>query len=262
MKNEYPLVTLITPSYNQGDFIEATIKSVLSQTYPHIEYIVLDAMSNDQTEEILLKYKDQIGTTVRAKDKGQSDAIVKGFKLANGELVGWINSDDILSPDCVQRVVKSYVENRSSNIFYSKSVDLISKDGAKIRTFNIKEISHESLLRKSTQLIQPGSFYKKSALEAVGYLDINLKYSMDLDLWLRLLKNGSATEVPGTALASYREWEGTKTSTGDLRLMVERKRLLFNHGARFIDPTISLLNMKIFKRKIKAIFTGKIVGCL
>ena len=98
--NDRPLVTIVTPTYNQGQFIEETIRSVLGQSYPNIEYIVLDAMSTDQTPEIVDRYRDQIAIARREPDRGQSDAIVKGFKLASGDLVGWINSDDVRRTDC------------------------------------------------------------------------------------------------------------------------------------------------------------------
>ncbi|OYU92630.1 MAG: glycosyltransferase, partial [Bacteroidetes bacterium B1(2017)] len=100
------LFTIITPSFNQGEFIEATILSVLNQTYKNIQYIIVDGGSTDNTMDIVNKYRDSIDIIVHEKDKGQSDAINKGFKLSKGDLIGWINSDDILYPTCVENIIK------------------------------------------------------------------------------------------------------------------------------------------------------------
>ena len=226
-----PLVTIITPTYNQGQFIEATIKSVLAQTYKNIEYIVIDAMSTDGTVKILELYNNQIIKIIREPDEGQSDAIVKGFKMAKGELIGWINSDDLLYSDCIEKVVAVYKETPDAVLFYNSKMDILAEDGSYKKLVNVPLISRDHLLRIETNLIQPGSFYTKSALVKVDYFNRKLKYSMDLDLWLRLLNVGRFVDIGSNPIAGYREWEGTKTSTGSLTLLKERKKLLIIHGA-------------------------------
>ena len=108
MKLEYPKITVVTPSYNQGQFIEATIKSVIGQQYPNLEYIVCDGGSTDETVEILKKYADKITWWCSEKDKGQSDAINKGMHRATGDIVCWINSDDVLLPGTLLTVAKFF----------------------------------------------------------------------------------------------------------------------------------------------------------
>ncbi|MDP3538777.1 MAG: glycosyltransferase [Azonexus sp.] len=251
MNTSPPLVTIITPSFNQGQFIEATIKSVLAQTYQNIEFILIDALSTDSTGEIIDRYRQSISHVVQESDKGQSDAIVKGFKMAKGELVGWINSDDILYPDCVEQLVTSYELNPEAVLFYNSKIDIVSGTGAHIKQLDFEIIDRESLLRKSNTLIQPGSFYSRAALEKIDYFDGKLRYSMDLDLWLRLLKIGRCVNFGNGPVAAYREWEGTKTATGATKLLRERRALLIRHGGRVFDKTMLTINIELIKFFIK-----------
>jgi glycosyltransferase involved in cell wall biosynthesis len=248
-----PLVSIVTPSFNQGEFIERTIESVLSQTYKNIEYIVLDAMSSDRTPEILDRYRDKISVTRREPDRGQSDAIVKGFKLARGELVGWVNSDDLLYPECVTRIVEAYRRRPDASIFYCSSIDIISESGERLKTTHVPLRGRDHLLRECNTLIQPGSFYRRTALKAVDYFDTSLRYSMDLDLWLRLLAVGGFVDVSETPIAAYREWGGTKTSTGGARLAKERIAMLTLHGGNRSDNAQKKLRLKIFKEQVKTV---------
>ncbi|MDC8786693.1 glycosyltransferase family 2 protein [Roseateles koreensis] len=251
MDSSRPLVTIITPSYNQGQFIEATIRSVLAQTYTNIEYIVLDAMSNDQTEKVLESYRGKITKVVRESDKGQSDAIVKGFKMAHGDLVGWINSDDVLYPNCVEELVKHYSDNPKVDLFVVPVIDIVDEAGEKTGVIKAPLISRDFILRRNTEIIQPGSFFRRLALEQVGYFNSSLRFSMDLDLWLRLLKTGGFTNYSKVAMAGYREWGGTKTSTGGQRLLKERRTMLFSHGAKWNDATIISINIQLLKERLK-----------
>jgi glycosyltransferase involved in cell wall biosynthesis len=251
MKNNFPLISIITPSYNQGQFIEATIKSVLGQSYPNIEYIVIDALSTDATAEVIDLYKEKISHVIQEKDKGQSDAIVKGFKLAKGELVGWINSDDVLYPDCVRFLVDAYLKTPQAVLFYGPELDIISESGVFVRRMSVHNVSLDGLLRVRNMLPQPGSFYKRESLAKVNYFDIGLKYSMDLDLWIRLLQVGQAVEINALPIAAIREWEGTKTATGTTALLIERRKMLLSHGAKITDKTILMIYVGLLKWGIK-----------
>src|ERR1035437_8370385 len=126
MENK-PLITIVTPSFNQGQFIEETILSVLNQTYKNIQYIIVDGGSTDQTMDVVNKYKDKIDIIINEKDDGQTDAINKGFKLAKGELVGWINSDDMLYPECVEKIVELYIEKPDGAIYYGSKSNFIDE---------------------------------------------------------------------------------------------------------------------------------------
>lgn len=232
------LITIVTPSYNQGQFIEETILSVLNQTYKNIQYIVVDGGSNDQTMNVVNKYEDRIDIIIHEKDKGQTDAINKGFKLAKGELVGWINSDDILYPDCVEKIVKKYVEKPDGAIYYNKFNNMIDGQGHIIESYEKNIPNRDHLLSNNYDVIQQGSFYKRELVEKVGYLNENNHYCMDLDLWLQLLNHGSIYNVSESPSAGFRMWEETKTNTGKEKFLKNIRKVLISNGAKYYFKTV------------------------
>ncbi len=233
-----PKVSIITPSYNQGAFIGATIESVLAQTYPNIEYILIDGGSTDETMAVVAQYRDRIDIVVHERDRGQSDAINKGFRLATGELVGWLNSDDLLYPDCVARIVQLYQQHPDGTIFYGATNDWIDADG-QITGHRFLPIPDRSfLLNQCADIVQQGSFYVARQVHDVGYLDDTIHYCMDLDLWLRLLSRGPIYYDNGPAMAAFRRWEASKTSTGGRRFLRDIRQTLRRHGAGPYAPTV------------------------
>lgn len=223
-KRYEPLVSIVTPSYNQGEFIRATIESVLNQDYPKIEYIVIDGGSTDQTPEILKEYADRL-TYVIEKDNGQSDAINKGFRLAKGEIVAWLNSDDVYEPGCIRRAVKAFEENPDAALVYGNG-NLIDRSGKVIRQFEFsRDFNLWALVNVFDYIMQPTTFFKNKALQEIGYLDENLGWTMDWDLWMRLGMNYEVVFVEDT-LACSREYEETKTSTGAERRLEEILKLM------------------------------------
>jgi glycosyltransferase involved in cell wall biosynthesis len=233
--NDQIKISIVTPSYNQGRFIEATILSVVNQTYKNIEYILVDGGSTDNTMDIVNKYKDRIDIVISEKDKGQSDAINKGFRLSTGKLVGWINSDDILYPDCVEKIVALYHENPDGSIYYPASIDLIDKEG-KFLYKRLQKIPDKNyLLNKNYDVIQQGSFYETNCLKQVGYVDENSYFCMDLDLWLRLLDYGKIYYFEGSSLSAFRIWEETKTSQAGILFLKDIKRTIDKYGAKKIS---------------------------
>lgn len=207
-------ISIVTPSYNQGDYIEETIQSILNQTYKNIEYIIQDGCSSDKTIEVLNKYKNEDNIKVYIeKDKGQSEAINKGFRKSTGELIGWINSDDILERDCIEKIVKKYKQDKNVSILYG-DIELIDSRGGHIGNVNLNDITYNKLLNVNPNITQQGSFYKTELVKKIGYLDENLHYTMDYDLWLRLLKeNDKAVKVKGV-IAKFRLHNESKTSGG------------------------------------------------
>jgi len=231
--NENIKISIITPSYNQGKFIEQTIQSVLNQTYKNIEYILVDGGSTDNTMEIVDRYRNRIDMVISEKDKGQSDAINKGFKQATGELVGWINSDDILYPDCIERIVELYNLHPGGSIYYGATLDCIDREGKLLYKSTHKIPNRDHLLNKNYSVIQQGSFYNSQLVKKIGYLDESIYYSMDLDLWLRLLsENDKIYSYQSQALASFRIWEDTKTMRGGMLFIQNAKEVLEQQGAK------------------------------
>lgn len=223
-------VSIVTPSFNQGQFIERTILSVLNQTYKNIEYIIIDGGSTDETLSIIDKYRDKIDIVVSEKDKGQSDAINKGFRQASGALVGWINSDDILYPHCVEELVKAYDRNPDGAVYFCPRLDVIDSNEQLIETHYRPIKDRNYLLKKNYSVNQPTSFYSNEILKQIDYLDESIHYCMDLDLWLRLLKYGSIYPISNASQGAIRRWEGTKTSTGGKKFLSEVENVLINQG--------------------------------
>lgn len=181
-----PLVSIITPSYNQGVFIEETIRSVLAQGYPRIEYIVVDGASTDSTTSILSNYKDKISLLISEPDSGQASAINKGIQFANGEIIGWINSDDILYKDAVEAVVDAFERNPDVEAVYGNA-----DYGA-----TVEHVSHViygqafefvyAFRRLSIPMPQQGCFWRRSALIKCGVLNEEWQYVLDRDYFIRL----------------------------------------------------------------------------
>jgi glycosyltransferase involved in cell wall biosynthesis len=248
-----PLISIITPSYNQAEFIEATLQSVLQQRYPHIEYIVVDGLSTDGTTSILEKYRHQLSHLIIEKDKGQTDAINKGFKLAKGELVGWINSDDILYEDCVERIVQLYEQHKEQGvIFYNNVNDMLDRAGNVTQTYNKTIPNRAYLLNDNYALIQQGSFYKRSVVEKVGYLNDRIQYCMDLDLWLKLLQHGNIHYLNiDKPTAGFRRWEAAKTSTGGIQFLNDIQNVLQQNKYNRFSRNASRLYIQKLKFQIK-----------
>ena len=228
---ELPLVTIVTPSYNQGQFIDATIRSVLAQTYPNIEYIIVDGGSTDDTMHVVAQYGDRIHRVISERDRGQSDAINKGFRLAKGKLVGWINSDDLLYPDCVAQIVQLYQQHPDGTVFYGAVNDWIDANGHITGKRSLPIPDRDFLLAQNYDLIQQGSFYPTEVVRRVGYLNEANTYCMDLDLWLKLLDHGSIHAYTDQSIAAFRMWEATKTSTGGRAFLRDIRQTLLRHGA-------------------------------
>jgi len=189
-----PKVTVVTPSFNQGEFIEETILSVLNQTYENIEYIIVDGGSTDSTNDILRKYRGRF-TLIQGKDKGQADAINIGLRRATGELVGWLNSDDLLERDGIARIVEGYRQNPTASIYYG-FIKMIDRNGDFLCLPRYGRLTIKNIFLGRPCLLQPGSFYPAELVRKVGYLDVNLRMAMDLDLFLKLLKLGEAQFIP------------------------------------------------------------------
>lgn len=188
------LVSIVTPSYNQASYLEQTIQSVLEQDYPRIEYVVVDGASTDNSFEIIKRYNDRLAYWISEKDSGQAEAINKGFTRANGDILGWLNSDDYYLPGTVSAVVKCFEENPDVVMIYG---DMMAVDemGQTINVLKYKQLSLQDLL--CFQIIgQPSVFFRRSALEKTGLLDTSFHFMLDHHLWIRLTQQGRILHVP------------------------------------------------------------------
>ncbi|PWR76195.1 glycosyltransferase family 2 protein [Methanospirillum stamsii] len=223
-----PLVSIITPSYNQGRFIRQTIESVLNQKYPNIEYIIIDGGSSDNTLEIIKEYESKI-KWISEKDNGQSDAINKGFSMANGEIIAWLNSDDIYLEDAIQKAVDFFTVYPDYGLVYGEGY-LIDENGNNHGRFPCtQEFDEWTLVHKSDYIMQPTTFFKKEAFFRVGKLDTNLHWCMDWDLWIKLSKCYPVGYI-NDYLACSREYDETKTSTGGIKRFKEIVKVMRKYG--------------------------------
>lgn len=186
-------ISIIIPSYNLEQYIKRTIDSVLDQDYENKELIVIDGGSKDQTVEILKSYGDKI-FWISEKDNGQSDAINKGFKIATGDIVAWINADDYYEPNIFQKVADEFLNNLESTSIVYGNCNSNSLDKTKV---NIppNDVTAKKLINFGNLLYQPSTFYNLETVRKVGYLDENLEYWMEYDLYIKLLKENPGRYV-------------------------------------------------------------------
>jgi glycosyltransferase involved in cell wall biosynthesis len=208
LKEPLPLVSIVTPSYNQGRFINRTIESVLSQRYPNIEYVVIDGGSNDDTLAILQSYGNRIDW-VSEPDRGQSDAINKGMARVHGEIQAYLNSDDVLMPNAIERVVSFFKHNPDCDMIYGEA-DYIDENDRFIGRYSTADYSF-SRLRQDCMVCQPAAFWRQRIANKIGPFDEKLNYAMDYDYWLRIAKAGGNISFLPEKLANSRLYEETKT---------------------------------------------------
>jgi len=255
-------VSIITPSFNQAPFLEECIKSVLNQDYPNIEYIIIDGGSTDGSIDIIKKYNDKLTYWISEPDNGQSHAINKGFKKATGDIVAWLNSDDLYFPDAVSTAVTRFEENRDLTLFYGNCV-FIDKNGSYIRYFTeIEPYNQDRLLNFSDYIMQPTTFFSREKLVEVGYLDESFHYVMDWDLWCKLCKIGQVF-YEDKLIAANRDYETTKTNTGGIDRLKEIYTLQKKHKTHFWPNSFfcySAAEIRNISSKEKCNFLKKILS--
>jgi glycosyltransferase involved in cell wall biosynthesis len=208
--SDLPLVSIVTPSYNQGRFLEATLRSVLEQDYPSIEYLVVDGASTDDSVDIIRRYTDRLTWWVSERDTGQSEAINKGLHRARGEIVGWLNSDDVYLPGAVSAAVAAFRASPAAAVVYGDAL-AIDAEG---RSFNLMHLRQYSLvdLMAFNIICQPATFMRRSVLEQVGYLNPAYHLLMDNLLWMNMARVAPLVYVPQTwAAARYHDQAKNRT---------------------------------------------------
>jgi glycosyltransferase involved in cell wall biosynthesis len=189
LTTEMPKITIVTPSYNQGQYLEQTIRSVLEQGYPNLEYIIIDGASTDNSVEIIKQYANKLAYWESCPDTGQSSAINKGLKRAKGDIVSWLNSDDLLLPGALLKIGQFFLQNPMAQVITGYTVR--TDENLRI-LFNhyIPVQTNWFALRDIMYISQQSTFWKKDLLDKFGYIDESLHVNMDLDLWLRFLRAG------------------------------------------------------------------------
>lgn len=224
---DVPLLTVVTPSFNQSEFIAQTIESVVSQDYPRIEYIVMDGGSTDGTLEVLRRYEGRL-RWISENDAGQSDAIHRGFSLGSGDILAWLNADDLYAPGAVSRAVAALMANAGAGFVYGNA-DFIDQDGRPAGHQMRRSWDFDHLLNYRNFISQPATFFRRQAYEAVGGLSLDLHYVMDYDLWIKLGRRFEVVAIPET-LALVRMYAQTKTASGGLARVREMRQMVARHG--------------------------------
>jgi len=258
MSGNLPLVSIVTPSYNQGRFIEDTILSVKNQDYPNIEHIVVDGGSNDDTLEILRKYEDEYNLKwISEPDEGQSDAVNKGFRMAEGEIIGWLNSDDVyFTRDVISYVVGEFERNLGADVVYGDGV-IIGESGLILRVTKMSQwVWNYKLLLLGYPPAQPSLFFRNEVITN-NKIEDDLDYAMDFEFWLRLIQNGYNFHYVNKILSGDR-FHGIKKSVHNIDLLtIEKKKVLEEYGQKINF----LFYIRYFVNRIKISIFKRLLGC-
>ncbi len=239
-------ISIVTPSFNQGKYIERTLLSVLSQSIPDLEYIVMDGGSSDETVDILKKYSSQL-TFISEKDRGQAHAVNKGLQMTRGEIIGWLNSDDIYYPDALKTVLDFFEKNPEIDIVYGKANHIDQNDlvleAYPTQKWNLKKF------RQTCFISQPAVFFRRRVIEQYGLLNEDLNFCMDYEYWLRTALYGARFFYLEKILAGSRLYPETKTLSAPMRANQEAMEMLKEKFG--MVPARWLLNEAVMKTREK-----------
>lgn len=241
-----PLVSIVTPSRNQAAFLEATMKSVLNQDYPEIEYLVIDGASTDGSLEIIHKYQKRLAYWVSEPDHGQTEAINKGFSRARGEILAWLNSDDIYLPGTITRAVAYLASHPEVGMAYG-GADFINEKDQVIGHFPARQTDYRRLRQGYVHIPQQSAFFRASIWKQVGPLDPSFFFAMDYDLWVRIARIARIEYIP-EIWSHFRLHQDAKTISADDRCWPEMMRVHRRDGGSWLSP----IGFKYLARRIVA----------
>jgi glycosyltransferase involved in cell wall biosynthesis len=237
-----PKISVITPTLNQGQFIEDTIRSVLLQNYPNLEYIVIDGGSTDGTQDILKRYDDAIAW-ISEPDKGQVDAINKGFAKATGEVIAYLNSDDMYLPNTLLAVGKAFLAAPQAQIFTGKCIN-IDVNGKTIRPLItsyknlLLSFGNDKILKIINYISQPATFWRINLLDSIGYFNPDYRFAMDYDYWLRISQSHKIYFLD-QYLANFRIYPSSISGSDSKKQFEEEYRV----SKKYSNPFILLLHL-------------------
>ena len=247
MESHNELVSIITPSYNQSEFLRETISSVLGQTYPSIEYSIVDGGSTDGSLALIKRYADRLAWWVSEKDAGQTDALNKGFARAKGEIFAWINSDDTYEPGAVAAAVEYLRAHPEVGLVYGDA-NYIDGRGRVIGKFPAGQTDYTRLRRGYVHIPQQAAFFRAELWHELGPLDPSFYFAMDYDLWVRIASKTKIHYEAGQTWANFRLHSSGKTIVNDDRCWPEMLRVHYRDGGSFFSPIV----LKYYIRKLIA----------
>ena len=221
---KYPKISIVTPSFNQGAFLESTILSVIGQFYPNLEYIIIDGGSTDGSIDIIRRYQEHLAFWESVSDKGQADAINKGFQIATGDILAWINSDDMYLPHTFRFIAEYFRSNCNNKIVFGNCLHFNEKT-KRVYGSDV-ELSHKKLdISLCDYIIQPSCFWSRQIWEKVGPLYLDLAFSLDWDWFIRAKKLNIKFEPISEFLSIYRIHAQHKSGVGGQDRIYELARI-------------------------------------
>jgi glycosyltransferase involved in cell wall biosynthesis len=242
-----PKISIITPSFNQAEFIEATILSVLEQQGVDLEYIIIDGGSTDGSVEIIEKYADRLAYWISEPDQGQTEAINKGFARAQGDIIAWLNSDDTYQPGALAEAVGYLAEHPELGLVYGDA-RFIDTQGKTIGRFKARPTDYQKLRRGAVYIPQQSAFFRRAIWEQVGPLDPGFYFAMDYDLWVRIARTAPIHYLPGRHWANFRLHGAAKSIADDDRCWPEMIRVHRRDGGSWL----SVITARYLLRKLLA----------
>jgi hypothetical protein len=239
MHQSLPRITIVTPSLNQGRFLGECLDSVIRQDYPLLQHIVIDGGSTDSSAAVIARYKDRLDYWCIEPDRGQSDAINKGLRRAEGDLVAWLNADDILLEGALGRVAEAFKADNAAPFYFGDGLRVDERGSKKGQFFPEVPVvfDRNALIYGLNYILQPSTFMHRGVLQRSGLLDESLRWGMDTDLWIRLSALGTPRFVPGLQSAS-REYGDTKTATGMFERVEELRQIAKRHSGAEMTPGV------------------------
>jgi glycosyltransferase involved in cell wall biosynthesis len=254
----YPRISIVTPSYNQGQYIEDTILSVLGQFYPNLEYFIYDAASTDNSVAIIEKHAKQLTYWVSDNDKGQADAINKGFSRATGDILMWLNSDDMLMPNVLHFIAEQFIKHGDA-IFFGNCIHFEEKSSGTVSTSGsqVGEIFNNISLELIDTIIQPSSFWSRNVWLQNGALNSKLHFGFDWEWFLRAKKNNIPFYAINKTISLYRFHEAHKTGVGGVKRQEELYQIYSIYSPTYAK-LYNLIRCENFKFKFHQKFLIKL----